>query len=631
MTVEEHIPTLWQWLLPGGTLWQVFTLQAEAGALLTFLVAALVLAVLGLFAAFLLCAMERGPAAAVGMVSSGISRGVAEISEFSLRRTWAMTYLAFQEAVRRRVLVAFAVFVVVKLFASWYLDVETDSPAVLYMGAVLGLTNLLVLLLALFLSTFSLPNDIKNRTIYTVVTKPVRYWELILGRMFGFTLIGTLILLVMGVLSYVFVVRGLSHSHAVDVESLREDPSNVDEDGNRGLIGETSRDDYHRHVVYINPDGSGFTDVQKGHRHRITREGEGADARYVVGPPVGNLRARVPIYGNLSFLDRAGKPTDKGVNVGNEWTYRSYIEGGTLAAVIWTFDGITPRKFPQSQYGKGIPLEMMIRVFRTHKGDIERGILGSLEIVQYLPPDQRGQQEPLVSEPINFYAQEFTADRKYLPRKLKARRGGAGLQDVDLFSDMIQDGKLQVRVRCLENAQYYGAAKADVYVWAGDNPFWWNFAKGYAGIWFQMVLVIAFGVVLSTFLNAQIAMLGTLMIFVLGLFRRFVTGVATGELEGGGPFESLIRMVEQRNLVTELDESVGTSIIMVLDSVVMFFVQAASFFMPDFGWFQISNYVAHGYDIRFDLLAEQFLTTLAFFVVLTVIGYFVFRSREIAA
>ena len=58
------------------------------------------------------------------------------------------------------------------------------------------------------------------------------------------------------------------------------------------------------------------------------------------------LMARVPIYGKLSFRDRAGQPAEKGINVGKEWTYRSYIEGGTLAAAVWTFQGITPKPFP---------------------------------------------------------------------------------------------------------------------------------------------------------------------------------------------------------------------------------------------------------------------------------------------
>lgn len=614
-----------QWLLGS---------DGGAGALVTALIVFPLFAAVMLFLGYLLAAAQFGPGEAFARVGKSLGVAASELLDFSLRRVWAITRLAFQEAIRRRVLVAFGVFALVMLFGSWYLDVKTDRPAQLYMGLVLGWTNLLVLILALFLSTFSLPTDIRNRTIYTVVTKPVRLVELVLGRMMGFTLVGTLILVVMCVLSYVFVLRGLSHRHEVDVATLAEDRTLVDEDGNYGLSGQTTEDDYHRHTVYINPDGTGFTDLQKGHRHLVNRSGGSDSDQYEVGPPVGQLQARVPLYGKLSFLDRSGRPTDKGINVGNEWTYRSYIEGGTLAAAIWTFDGISPGRFPESksEFARGIPIELTLRVFRTHKGDIEKGILGSLQIVQYLTPEEIQQgRKPLVSEPVNFYAQEFTADRKYIPRQLRARREGGPVQDVDLFGDMVRDGKLQIRIRCLERAQYYGAAQPDVYIWTGNNWFWLNFAKGYSSIWFQMVTVIAFGVMFSTFLSGPVAMLATVMSYITGYFTQFITAVSTGEQEGGGPLESFIRLVEQRNMVQDLDEGVGTTVVYGIDNIMLAIMWVCSFMVPDYSGFQTANYVASGYNIPAALMTQHFLTTLTYFLALAVVGYFIFRSREIAA
>ena len=80
---------------------------------------------------------------------------------------------------------------VVLLFAGWFIDVRSDQPGRLYLGFVLTATNYMVLLLALFLSAFSLPADIKNKTIYTVATKPVRPTEMVLGRVLGFVLVGS--------------------------------------------------------------------------------------------------------------------------------------------------------------------------------------------------------------------------------------------------------------------------------------------------------------------------------------------------------------------------------------------------------------------------------------------------------
>jgi hypothetical protein len=47
----------------------------------------------------------------------------------------------------------------------------------------------------LLISAFSLPTDFKSKTIYTVVTKPVRAGDIVLGRIVGFTIVGTLMLL----------------------------------------------------------------------------------------------------------------------------------------------------------------------------------------------------------------------------------------------------------------------------------------------------------------------------------------------------------------------------------------------------------------------------------------------------
>ena len=121
-----------------------------------------------------------------------------DLTHLSPRRVWALAWLAVKESIRRRVVVVFAVFIVILLFAGWFLDPGSADPARLYLSFVLTATSYLVLLLALFLSSLSLPADIKNRTLHTVVTKPVRRSEIVLGRILGFTAVGTALLLVMG-------------------------------------------------------------------------------------------------------------------------------------------------------------------------------------------------------------------------------------------------------------------------------------------------------------------------------------------------------------------------------------------------------------------------------------------------
>lgn len=598
------------------------------GGLSLFGIVLLALVLGGAFFGYLVSALRYGPGVAISRVTAAIATAVKELFEISPRRVFAMTTLAFREAIRRKVLVVFAVFMAVMLFAGWFLDPSADHPARLYLSFVLTATNYLIMMLAVFLSTFSLPNDVKTKTIYTVVTKPVRSWEIVLGRIIGFTTIGTVLLSVMGIFSYVFVVRGLGHTHAVDKTNDVEA-----EIGGRMVTikeGQTTRDNRHRHDVRITPDGV-RVEAYHDHTHPVVASGDGeGDVTFEQG--VGNLQARVPKYGTLRFLDRDGKVVDKGVNVGNEWAYRSYIEGGTLATAIWTFEDLKP-----TQFKDGIPLEMLIRVFRTYKGDIERGIFGSIQVVEAVDVKEGEIPKSVLErnryEQIVFTAREFTTDTHIIPFKGKGYGpDGTAKDEMLLFEDLVsEDGKLEIWIQCGERAQYFGVAQGDVYIREADGYFAANFAKGFLGIWFQMVIVTAFAVMFSTFLNGAVAMLATVAAICLGFFANFVMGIFTGEVEGGGPSESMVRMFTQKNVILELEPGVTTSVIKGFDFVTTLVMAGICTLLPDYGGFNSSDFVAYGFDIHNGIVLRHFVITLAYVVVLTTVGYFFLKTREIAA
>jgi hypothetical protein len=160
----------------------------------------------------------------------------------------------------------------------------------------------------------------------------------------------------------------------------------------------------------------------------------------------------------------------------------------------------------------------------------------------------------------------------------------------------------------------------------------WNFCKGYLGLWMQMVIVTCFGVTFSTFLSGPVAMFASCIVYVVGMFKEFITSVATGEQMGGGPLESFIRLVTQKNISVDLD--MGTVVdrtVKVFDGVFMFFMWLGARVIPDFTSFNTSRFVAYGFNIDGNLVAQHLLVTLAFVVVLSIFGYFFLKSREIAA
>ncbi len=595
MVLENALPPFDVWIGP---------------ALLFFGVAVAMLAVLALLAGYLVAAFRYGPLGGGDVVFRTLRTAVFDLFSMSPRRIAALAWLAIQESLRRRVLVGFGVFVLILLFAGWFLDPQSTDPASLYLSFVLTATNFLVLLMALFLSAFSLPADIKNHTIYTIVTKPVRPGEIVLGRIVGFATIGTFLLAIMGVISYFFVVRVVDHTHEVEIASLEP----IANDASGAVTGRTTLDANHRHQVTIDADGVGSTDTVQGHWHEVDAVKDGDETTYVIGPPRDLYTARVPAYPtSLRFKDRTGRGSDRGISVGYEWSYRSFIEGATLASATWTFHNITPERFPD-----GLPIELTVRVFRSHKGDIEQGILGSLVLKN--PTTGR------TSGITTFRAKDNQIDERFIKRKLTDPEGNP----IDLFDDLVSDGQLEIELQCLDESQYFGVALPDIYIRARDASFSINFLKSYVGIWAQMLLVTSFGVMFSTFLSGAVAMMATAAALVLGFFSQFIHEVAVGIVEGGGPTEALMRTLTQRNQTTELEPSLTKSVIQAVDSVFMFFMEWVTSLLPDFRRFSDVDYLAYGFDIPPNVLGIQVVSAIGYVIALSAIGYFFLRTREVA-
>jgi hypothetical protein len=613
MVIENPFPEFSEWLGKAGLSW---------------LAACGILFAVGLVLSIIVATAGYGPRVAIRSVAASLGMAVSDLLSISPRRIWALSVLAVREAIRRKVVVAFGLFVVVLLFAAWFLDPASHEPAKLYLAFVLNSTSFLILILAWLISAFSLPLDIAQHTIYTVVTKPVRHLEIVLGRVLGFTAVGTGMLAVMGFISYVFVNRALVHSHEVDSKTVAESVIPSDRGDKLVLQGNTHVVNDHRHKITIDKaTGEGRTDTVRGHWHPVRVREEGGQSKYEVGPPQGMLTARVPIFAHtLEFLDRDGKPAKEGISVGDEWTYRTYIEGASQAAAIWKFRGLSEEQFPEDdpQFAGGIPFELTLRVFRTHKGDIEKGIAGSMVL--------KNPKTGLRSTAMNFVAKEFDIYQHLVPRTLPAYSpdNPNDTIDVKLFRDLVADGELIIELSCLESGQYFGMAKPDLYILASEGSYIWNFAKGHVSIWLQMVMLISFGVMFSTFLNGFVALLATGGAMLSGFFLGFIQEIATGTIIGGGPFESMLRMLTRAPMTTPLEPGITATTVQGLDYVVQYLMWVVMQLLPDMGALSDVRWVASGYDIPANDLAIQTMTVLGFFIPLALLGHLILRSREVA-
>jgi hypothetical protein len=219
-----------------------------------------------------------------------------------------------------------------------------------------------------------------------------------------------------------------------------------------------------------------------------------------------------------------------------------------------------------------------------------------------------------------------------IPRKLDGFRDGVPSQ-IDIYDDLVSDGKLEVVVRCEDRSQYLGMSQADLYIRAGDRTFGWNMFKAYVGIWLQMLIIICFGVMFSTFLSGPVAMIATLTCLVFGFFGGIASEVASGVIPGGGPIETLIRMPMQAGAMTELDlgNDMLENAIRTIDYGIMAPLSVIGRIFPNFGSLNTSPFVAYGIDIFGSLLMRHITLAVCYFVLTSLIGYFFLKTRELAA
>ncbi|MDO5552697.1 MAG: hypothetical protein Q4G68_02960 [Planctomycetia bacterium] len=625
MIIEKPVPAFWDWIGPASLNWLI----AVGGLLAVF-------AVVG----FLFLLVRTGPAQVFPIFFRNIAKGFKDLCDLSWKRVFAIAGLIIRESLRKKVIVVCVVFLVLLMFASWFLDPQSTDPARLYMSFVISTTMYLVLLLALFLSALSLPADFKNKTIYTIVTKPVRASEIVLGRIVGLTAIGTGILLIMACMSYLFVSASLSHTHVV-IDG--EDIVAVSGEGTDATVvakGETRLANWHKHEIEEYADGTFTVKEVNNHTHPITKVVEGDTVRYVVGPERGTVQAKVPIYGKMKFRDANEFEKTRGINVGEEWEYRSYIAGATPEAVIWTFDHVTPNQFPE-----GLPVEMTISVFRTHKGNIEQTIMGSLLI--------RNPKTGLTAETNIFNSEKYVTNALFIPRTIDKGKVDSQPRQLkqlgeetsfdlsqtrleeketyDLFDDFVVDGKVEIWLQCLDNGQYFGAAEPDLYVRAKDANVFGNFLKGYLGIWQQMVVLLSFGVLFSTFLSGPVAMVTTFGILIAAFCKQLFLQVAYMQALGGGPVEAFNRLIRHENLMTELPKDFTTSLIKFFDMIASGFLSVIGLAVPSFSDYNIyMDSVAAGYNIPWNTICVHGVTTFAYVIPLFIVGYLILRNREVA-
>jgi hypothetical protein len=378
-----------------------------------------------------------------------------------------------------------------------------------------------------------------------------------------------------------------------------------------------------------------------------------------------SLKARDPLYGVLNFRDPKENSNDKGISVGREWDYRSYIArsvpGIPPLAAVWDF-----RDIPRSLGGRDkVRCEFSLDIYRTTKGQENRGVscrfvFETAHFPKGNSPDRQPREEAYLKkkselqsrgmgpdqaarelirefgyfeEPaflvIDFHTQSIDVPGALFDKALEAQdaaaaRGGEG------------PAPLQVRVSVNSPSQYVGAARYDLY-FRQDDPdrgsdrwnFALNFYKGSAGLWMRLCLLAILALALSTYFSGVISLAVAGVLYICGNWRDFVQGLAAGTAPEG-PTQALVRLLRREVGAGFVDDSTATRLALTSDAAFRWVFRRFLDLIPDVERFNLTSYVAEGFTISGVQLLLALGVLVGYVLPWVVLAYYLLRWREVA-
>src|SRR5262249_9644766 len=157
-----------------------------------------------------------------------------------------------------------------------------------------------------------------------------------------------------------------------------------------------------------------------------------------------------------------------------------------------------------------------------------------------------------------------------------------------------------------------------------------NFGKAQAGLWLRVCLVVGLGVAASTYLSGLISFLAVAFVYLGGILRDFIKGLAEGTGSTGGPIEASYRLA-LRDFGGALDETSGLKFVLSTDNAYRLVLRVFANFLPDVDRFDFSSHVAEGFNIGSGQLALTGIVMAGYLLVCALGAYYLMKWREIAS
>ncbi|MCF6284093.1 MAG: ABC transporter permease [Candidatus Hydrogenedentes bacterium] len=117
-----------------------------------------------------------------------------------LRGPWHIAVFTWREGIRKKTLVGFLLLSLFVIFGSFFMSsflnqttgsgqIETEIDTKLIKDICVATISIFGMLITIFISASVVPNEVENKVIYTVLSKPVRRMQYLLGKFVGIQMI----------------------------------------------------------------------------------------------------------------------------------------------------------------------------------------------------------------------------------------------------------------------------------------------------------------------------------------------------------------------------------------------------------------------------------------------------------
>ncbi len=141
-----------------------------------------------------------------------------------MRSIWAVATNTIKQAIRMKVAAVFLILLLVLLPVMGFSatgDGTLKGRLQTFVSYGLSLTGILLSLLTIIISIYTVASDIEQRQIYTVITKPIRRFEFLLGKLLGVILLDMILLSLFAAIIYTITVYTPKFVNTTEIERMQ--------------------------------------------------------------------------------------------------------------------------------------------------------------------------------------------------------------------------------------------------------------------------------------------------------------------------------------------------------------------------------------------------------------------------